>query len=442
MRIFRNIFKGGEANGEDPPVRFGRYSDAYKAEEKYDAWDRSLALFEQGDYQASFAEFFVYLTDDQQDNVSTTVRDGKLQFELLQGSKLIEGEVGDEMIRAEAKVARAETLNIGFLRRMIEQNFQLKYSRYALDDQDNLTLLFDSYLLDGSPYKLYFALKEIAVNADKQDDLLIKEFDSLQPINTGHLQPVSDEHKQVKLAFLRRKIQSALDEIDNGRLNPEQYAGGIGYLLLDLAYRLDYLIKPEGSMMEAFERIHRLYFSQEHKSPLEKNIAIRKEFDEILARDDEDMSRELYDVSASFGITSPSTHEELVNFIDGEIHHMDWYAENNHTTVAMAIPGYITGYGLFNYAFPPPVRQLLHLYYRITEPEYFAALGFRETFVDAAGRPHQRAIRRALRKVEEANRHRYPKLRIDPRVLDDQSWTAFAKSYFLMLRGLDLTKNK
>ncbi|MDX1408039.1 MAG: hypothetical protein R3330_07900 [Saprospiraceae bacterium] len=440
MRIFKHIFKGGSASEIIPSVRFGRYSDAYKAEEKYDAWDRSLALFEKGEYQASFLEFFEYLTDDDQQNVQTSIVDDTLRFELLQGSKLIEGVVDDKMIRAEAKVARTDALNIGFLRRMIEQNFQLKYSRYALDDNDNLTVLFDSYLLDGSPFKLYFALKEIAVNADKQDDLLIKEFDALHPINTGHLQPVSPEHKRIKIEFLRRKIREVLREIDDGRLNPEQNAGGIGYLLLDLTYRLDYLIKPEGMMMEAFERIHRTYFSQDQKTTLEKNIAIRKEYEQILERTDDDIGSELYNVSSSFGITSPSTHEQMVSFIDGELHHMDWYVENKHTSVALAIPGYIAGYGLFNYAFPPPERQLLHLYYQITEPAYFRALGFNTDLVDDEGRLDKRAIRRALRQIQEANNARYPDLRIDGRSLDTTTLTAFAKSYFLMIRDLDLKK--
>ena len=61
------------------------------------------------------------------------------------------------------------------MRRLVESNYVLEYSRYGLDDDDNLVIKFDTSALDASPYKLYYALKEVAANADKQDDLLLDE---------------------------------------------------------------------------------------------------------------------------------------------------------------------------------------------------------------------------------------------------------------------------
>ena len=129
-----------------------------------------------------------------------------------------------------------------------------------------------------------------------------------------------------------------------------------------------------------------------------------------------------------------------MSFIDGEIHNMDWYVENKHLAVAMAIPGYIAGYGLFNYAFQPPARELLHLYYHITEPEFFAELGFQRQFRTADNALDRRAIKLALQGVVDRNKTKYPKLQMSIKSLDFASLPAFAKSYFLMIRGLDLTK--
>ena len=81
-----------------------------------------------------------------------------------------------QKLRCSARIAKGEQLNVGLLRRLIEHNYGLKYSRYALDAEGYITIVFDTFLLDGSPYKLYYALKEIATHADKQDDLLISEF--------------------------------------------------------------------------------------------------------------------------------------------------------------------------------------------------------------------------------------------------------------------------
>jgi uncharacterized protein with ParB-like and HNH nuclease domain len=160
MGIFNRLFGGKKKKDSNPNIIFGRYSDSYKSDKKYDAWDAALEKFESQDYQESFLLFFEYLLDESQNNVLTRVNNGRIDFEILQGSKKIVGFVDDKIIKAEAKVAKMEVQTVGFLRRMVEGNFSLKYSRYALDDDNNLTLLFDSYLLDGSPYKLYYACSQ------------------------------------------------------------------------------------------------------------------------------------------------------------------------------------------------------------------------------------------------------------------------------------------
>ena len=439
MDFLRRLFGNGKEEVEQPDVRFGRYSDAYKPDHKYDAWDKALDLFEEESYRSSFEHFFEYLTDPNQDNVKTWVADDGLHFELLQGSKVIYGLIGDTIIKAEAKVAATTELSIGFLRRMMELNYALKYSRYALDEDDNLTLIFDSFLLDGSPYKMYYALKEIAVSADKQDDLLVNEFQTLQPINTGHLKSIESDQKAIKIQYIRSEIGKLLEFVDKTNLNTEQYAGGIGYMMLELAYRLDYLVKPEGALTEALERIHRIYFASDSKSSSQKNLAVRKEYEQILARSDGDLQAEMYLTSSSFGITTPATHDQFVTFVDAELGNMDWYLENRHNDLAMAFPGYITGYCLFNYAFQAPVQELLHLYYRIIHEDYFLSLGFTQSFL-SNGLPDRRAVTDQLESWKSRHRAKFPKIDIDPKSLDYSSLPKFAKTYFRTMRKIDMTK--
>ena len=442
MSIFRKILGGSSTKPSGPDIKMGRFSDAYKADAKYDAWDKALEQFDAGEYLESYRLFFDYLLDDAEQNVRTWEDDGAIHFELLQGSKMIKGMVTRDLISAEAKVARVDTMSIGFLRRMIEQNFSLKYSRFALDPQDNLTLKFESYLEDGSPYKLYYALKEIAVQSDKQDDLLIDEFEMLKPINTGHVSDIPEAQKAVKYQFFHARIKAILNEMDNGKLNGSQYPGGFGYLLLDAAYRIDYLTKPEGPTMEALERIHRMYFAPDGKQPEEKNQAVRKEFEKMLALDAKTFYKELYSVKSSFGITSPSSHKQLVDFIDSELHNMEWYVENKHIQVAMSIPGYIVGYSLFNYSFPKPDRELLHFYYRIVESTYFSDLGFQPEYHDPkTGTFNKRAIKAYLSEIESRNKVKFPNLSINAIGLKYDSLVNFAKTYLEMIKGLDMTKS-
>ena len=101
---------------------------------------------------------------------------------------------------------------------------------------------------------------------------------------------------------------------------------------------------------------------------------------------------------------------------------MDWYADNRHEEVAMAIPGYIVGYCLFNYATPKPIRELFELYYQITEPAFFQALGFTNLYRQINnGSLNKRSLKRAFERIENANQATYADLKIDSGKIDLQT---------------------
>ena len=138
--------------------------------------------------------------------------------------------------------------------------------------------------MDGSPYKLYFALKELATKADKQDDLLVEEFESLTFTEISHLKGIPEPEKEAKYQFIQSKIKEVFDELKSGVWDEKEYPGAVAYLFLNLTYKLDYLTKPEGFMMESLERIHRLYFSNNQPNTDDKNAILKWEFNNLLQR--------------------------------------------------------------------------------------------------------------------------------------------------------------
>ncbi len=442
MSIFDQFFrKKSEPSENDPPIRFGRFSDSYKQTKQYDAWDVALEKFKNEQYLESFMAFLDYLNDKREGNINYWQQDGIIKFEILQGSKKIYGVADKTKIRVEAKVAKANDLNIAFMRQMVERNFGLDYSRFGLDSENNITIVFDSFVLDASPYKLYYAIKELAINADKHDDLLIDEFEELQAIENKHLVDLPEEEKLVKYNFITSQIKSVLEEIENGRLNVSQYAGGISYLLLNLCYKLDYLTKPEGFMMEALERMNRLFFAKDGKSTEQKNNVLQKELEALSLRSKEEYFKEMYRVKTTFGITSPVTHERVSGLIDEVLHHMEWYKDNGYEKVALAIAGYIVGNCLFNYAIPKPVKELYTLYYQINEVSYFQQLGFETILYDSeTQRFDKKNIKNRIKEIALKNKKRYPEIAPDFAKLDFKNLTEFAKSYLLMVKELDLTR--
>ena len=426
-----------------PHIYFGRYSDAYKTSRQYDAWDAALEYFEKKEYLRSYIAFFEYLRDEKEDNVSWKETDGQLHFELLQGSKKIIGVADQHKIKAEAKVAKAKKLNVNFMHQLVTRNFGLEYSRFALDHDDNITIVFDSFALDGSPYKLYYAIRELATNADKQDDLLIDEFRELQPIENSHLKALPDLEKEAKYNFIVNKIETALKEVDEGSLRAEQYPGGIAYLLLDLCYRLDYLTKPEGFMMEALERMNRQYFGKKNTNTAQKNLALRKDLEKLLERSRDDFYKEMYIVRTTFGITKPINFERVKGIILGELPNMDWYQENGYDAVALAIPGYIVGNCLFNYALPKPLRAYFELYYAITEGQYFCNLGFPDRYYQKGKKGFdKKAIKNKIREISRYHRKTYYRLNPDLGYLRFSNLADFCRSYLQMITQLDLSRKE
>lgn len=435
MSFLDRIF-GTEKEVNEPDIRFGRYSDVYHTTEQDAAFDRSVKEFEEERYLESYEAFFNYLKNEKEGNIKTWRENGELKFELFQGSKKITGYGNNQKLHAEAKVAKANSLQASFMRRLLDKNYVLKYSRFTLTPENEIAIIFDTYTIDGSPFKLYAALKELATNADKQDDILLDEFESLEQADLHVRRELSDWEKEAKYQYITSEIKAAFDEIDNGKLNTDKYPIAVTYLLLFLCYKLDYLIKPEGYMMETLERIHRLAYEKNEKNAAQKNLLLRKEFQKLLDRPKELYFKEMYEVSATFGITSPIDHGKVKLAIEQEIPNAKWYREHGYEKIATAIPGFIASRCLFYFAVPKPDKELFHLLLQILEADFFKSLGF-ESFLQN-GQPIKRAINRRIKAITEKYQEAYPNFKPNLKLLDFSSLPEFAASYCLMVKEVEV----
>lgn len=436
MSIFSKLFKNKNAP-QDPSIQFGRFSDAYKSEPNYEAWEKSVRLFENEKYLDSYKYFLDFLNDENTQNAHYRLLPGRIEFTIYQGSKIITGLADQFKLRAEAKIARVIKPELGWLRLLAEENYELKFCRYALDDENNITIVFDTYVEDGGPDKLYQALKELATTADKKDDILISEFSSLGQVNFYHTRHIPENEKEVKYRFFKYAVNNTIQIIETGRLNVSQVPGGMSYLLLALVYKLDYLVKPEGMLMECIENCHKIFFNENILSVEQKNMHILRKIREIKDIPQELFYNELYDVKSTFGITIPTGHERLTELIDAQINDVDWYYENGHFEYSIAILDYVAGFALFSYALPAPTRALLHLYYRITENNYFRSLGYQQQF-DQNGSPSKKAVLKMLKKLKQDFNVDFPHILWDTDSLDFTDYPLFAKSYILMIRDINL----
>src|SRR5688572_12687644 len=260
--------EGEEDTGVAPVIRFGRYSDNNKPVAKVEKWNEAESLFKEKKYTESIIAFFDYLRDDETDNVKLVKETDQYKFLFYQGSKIVRGLFNEQQLEAEIVLAKMPQPSVPVMRRLLEMNFNLYYSRYALHD-DKIYMFFESDIITANPSKLYYGLKELATKTDKQDDLLVQDFTSLQPLDIDHITTIPDHEKEIKFRYFKKWIQETLDLINSVDL--DKYSGGIAYLLLALAYRIDYLILPEGKLLLALEKIVEIYFRKDDRQVTEKN---------------------------------------------------------------------------------------------------------------------------------------------------------------------------
>jgi hypothetical protein len=375
--VLDKLFGWIKKKDEDPPISFGRYSDNNKSAQKVERWTEADNYFKQKDYAKSLDAFFDYLCDEEQDNVQVERKDGTIHFVFYQGSKVARGEINQDQVRAEVTVARMPEPSIPVMRRLLEMNFHLYYSRFSMKD-DLICMQFNTPLSSATPNKMYYGLKELATKADKQDDLLLNEFGFLLPVDSGHVQDLPLAEKEIKYAFLQEWIRSTLEYIET--LDAEKFSGGISYLLLTLVFRIDYLVSPEGKILNELEKVASIYYSKDDRSNPERNPSMIAALKKIQEKSKEEIFNQFFRSKYTFAIVVPHNLKSVSEAIETALQNMAWYRDNNYPELANKVMEYGFAYSQYSYSLPKPLSELFRLFMHVNYNQYFLALGFTQQY--------------------------------------------------------------
>ncbi|HEX4876716.1 MAG TPA: hypothetical protein VFV31_08595 [Chitinophagaceae bacterium] len=407
--MFNKLFGLGKKKTEvaaDPDISFGRYSDNNKPLAKVNRWTDADNLFKEKKYPESLDAFFEYLRDDQLQNVVYERNGAEGRFHFYQGSKIVRGSFNSDLVKAEVTLARMPQPSVPVMRRLLEMNFNLYYSRFALDN-DRLCMRFDSDAETASPSKLYYGLKELATKADKQDDLLVQDFTILETSDSEHITALSEKEKTVKFDFIQQWIRQTLETI--APLDADKFSGGIAYLLLALICRIDYLITPEGKLLHELEKIAGIYFKKDERPVVEKNRDMIEEFKKIQAIPKEEIFKNLFRSKHTFAIVAPQQYKTIADNIHASNQNMAWYRDNNYPYIATQISEYGISYCQYSYSLPSVITELFHLYMMVNYPDYFTALGYKSAYYDpSSGRIESQAIIDKVLSIQAKWKEKYP----------------------------------
>lgn len=425
--VFDKLFGKGRKKPADPDIAFGRYSDNNKSVEKVSRWTAADNLHKQQDFFGSIDAFFDYLRDDQAQNVTLERNGSQGKFQVYQGSKIVRGEFNGEKLQAEITLARMPQPSVPVMRRLLDMNFNLYYSRYALDN-DRLCMRFDSSIKTANPNKLYYGLRELATRADKMDDLLVQEFASLQTIDTEHVIEIPAAEKEAKYLFLQQSIKETIDYIAS--LDAEKFSGGIAYLLLTLAFRIDYLICPEGKLLNELEKIVEIYFKKDDRQTIEKNKSMVEGYEKLLQRTRDEVFPFLFRSKHTFAIVTPQHHKSVADAINASHQNVNWYVDNQYPLVANKILEYGFSFSQYSYSLPKPLSELFRLFMMVNYDNYFKSLGFGSSYYDAAANKFDAdEIKERIGEIMEAWKPKYPKMDFKSDKLQFQNLVQFNISF-------------
>ena len=337
---------------------------------------------------------------------------------------------------AEASIVIMEEHSMPVMRKLMSINYGLNYSKFALKD-DTLVLKFSSHTLDASPGKLYDALKELARKADQQDDLLMQEFSSLKEIDTDSVIALPEGLQTAKYDYLIKMINEVKEEIT--KHDASAMSGGIAFLLLNLTYKIDYLISPHGELTDALERIQRMFFAQNNKSTLERNTDIMAEYDKIVNTPKEKICEGIYDVKATFAMANPATHKAVMDMMFKEREKVGWYRDNGYPQVVEAVYSYMISYAYFNFGMVYPVTGILNVAMAAMNPDFYEACGSTPR-LNNGGTLDGAKIAGEINNIVKGAKADYPNIAFNTGALNYTSIPLFIDSLVLGIDKLNLSK--
>ena len=406
--MFDKLFgwnKKKEDTGDKPDIPFGRYSDNNKPVAKVNRWSDADSLFKEKKYPECIDAFFEYLQDDATQNVVYERNGAEGRFQIYQGSKIIRGDFNSKALKAEVTLVRMPQQSVPVMRRLLEMNFNLYYSRFAMDG-DRLCMSFDSDIQTANPSKLYYGLKEMSTKADKQDDLLLQDFTSLEKTDIEHITNISTAEKEVKYQYLQKWIQESLDNIKG--VDTDKFSGGIAYILLALIYKIDYLITPEGKLLADLEKITGIYFKKDERPVVEKNRDMLEEFKKMQAFSKEEVLNCLFRSKYTFSIVAPQPYKTISDSIHGANQNLVWYRDNNYPFIANQITEYGITFCQYSYSLPKAISELIHLYMMVNYSDYFSALGYRRYYDPAKNMFSQDDIVEKIKMIQNKWKEKFP----------------------------------
>ncbi len=361
----------------------------------------------------------------------------ELRFSLFQGYAPIKGIITPTSLEAHADIAVSARLHVAIKRRFLERNFQLTYCRFS--DTEGVIRL--SIRLDNAtitPQKIFFPLREIALNADFEKEFIASEFDESALLDYNHLIPIDPVKIHRNYSIMQKWITETRQSLIGLLSNDNTGMASFSYLALLL--QIDYLFLPHKKMAKNISEKINGYFMDDEKLTEDKNADLEQYLSELEAMDIESFSTQFYDSAYTFSPYEQAMHDEIASFIDESLIKVRWYKNNRSNYVIPVIYRYISLYILYNYGLHPSLRALFHLHIEIYAYDFFETEDEIPLYDPITRTFKQNLIAQRIGEAIEPYMSRYKALRNFDDLLDYTDLDHFSQSFYLQIKNLDYTE--
>lgn len=421
---------------------FGRGINADIASNEEGLFNKSYEAFEKKDVLNAY-EYFLksllnYSNGDSNENITTKILEDRLEFTLFQDSARICGYITHESFHADAIILKESSADVALKRYLLERNYQFTYSNYLSDGEFiKLKIYHDNITM--TPQKLFFPLREIALNADYDKEYIRSEFFHMPIEDIDHIGLIDAKELRIKYEFMQKSIEELLEKAVTLSMNDT--SGMLSFLYLNFLFKLDYLLVPKYDIYHRMSRKIQEYFSDDINTPDFKNDEVKEYILELQKLTFEEFAQNFYSAKYTFNPSDRASFEEIATFINESLVKIRWYKNNRYYQVLPIVYEYVAFYALYNYGLHPVVKALLHLLVTLQNSSFFKTLGYETLYDEESKSFSKKTIINKIEDIMEPYKNRFKLLKPFGNELNFTSLGEFSNSFYVQLKHLDFTEN-
>ncbi len=418
--------------------QFGRGINANISPNEEELFNMSYEAFERKDILNAYEYFFKSLENFSDDlsnqNITTNREEERLNFEIYQGTARVSGYITEQNLYAEVTITKLNSANVALKRYILERNYQLTYAYYFNEDgYIKLKLFHDNITM--TPQKIFFPLREIALNADFDKEYIKFEFPQVTLEDIGHIKELDESELQIKYDFLHKWIDRLTEKLASFPSNDNTGMQAFSYLYM--FFKIDYLLVPKYEIYQEMSKKIQEYFNDEGSSTEAKNEELNDYLCILQDISFEEFKTKFYTAKYTFSPMEKTSQEEVNVFIDETLIKIRWYKNNRYKQIIPTIYKYIAFYILYNYGLHPVQKALLHTLVEIQNPDFFEALEYQTLYDEESETFSKRAIISRIEDIITPYKQRFKLLEPFGDKLNFSSLNELSNSFYIQLKHLN-----